>query len=448
MKIKAPINSNYSAVVSHISNIITLDNCDNVVHAVIMGNMVIVSKGSCVGDIGLYFPVETQLSHEYITNNNMYRHSEKNIDNTKKGYFEDNGRIRSVKFRGHKSQGLFMPLSSLSFVLGGLLFTLLNEGDEFDEIKGINICKKYIVKIRNKGTNLEGTGKRYKTKVSKIVDGQFKFHEDTNQFYKNYHKLEPESLISLTAKVHGTSAISSNILCKRKLNSFEKFLKWMGVKLQEVEYDNIFSSRKVVKNDDLNVSQHFYDENVWSNANDILKEFLEYGMTIYYEIVGYTKSGGKIQGGPKGTCYDYGCESGEFKIYIYRITYTNSEGKVFEFSMNQVNEWCTIRGLNPVTSLYYGKAIDLYSNLKANYKRSGNVERWQEQFFNTLKEDVNFHMEQLCPYCNDKVPFEGLVIRIDDKFENAAYKLKCERFYNMETKMLDTGETNLEDNDQ
>jgi hypothetical protein len=116
MKIPEPKNSNYSASIVEIKAVIPLENCDNV-HAVsIFGFQGIVSKDVKVGDIGVVFPAETQLSDEFCFFNNLYRHSDKNQDQSKKGYLEDSRRIKAVKFRGHRSDCLFMPLSSLDYL--------------------------------------------------------------------------------------------------------------------------------------------------------------------------------------------------------------------------------------------------------------------------------------------------------------------------------------------
>ena len=89
MKLKEPKNSNYAAIVVQIKTIVPLENCDNVVAAQIMGNQVIVSKDVQIEDIGLYFPLETQLTEPYLANNNLYKDAELNKDATKKGYFEN-----------------------------------------------------------------------------------------------------------------------------------------------------------------------------------------------------------------------------------------------------------------------------------------------------------------------------------------------------------------------
>ena len=107
-------NNDYCATVVAIKTKVQLPKCDNVVAAMIFGNSVIVGKDTPEGEVGLFFPVETQLSHEFLSKNNLYRHQELNADQEKKGYFEDSRRIRAVKFRGYPSEGFFIPIESLT----------------------------------------------------------------------------------------------------------------------------------------------------------------------------------------------------------------------------------------------------------------------------------------------------------------------------------------------
>lgn len=424
MEIKRPKNSNYAAIVVEITSLIPLEGCDFVQGAIILGNQVIVGKDTKVGDIGLYFPLECQLSHEFVSNNNLYRKKDLNVDKEKAGYFEDNRRIRCVKFRGHKSEGLFMPLSSLDFITK----TSLKVGTELDELKGIEICRKYVIR------NTPGSGGSAKTpkkpKENKIIDNQFRFHEDTNQLYKNLHKINPNSLISITYKLHGTSGISAKVLCKKTLKWYEKILKKLGVNIVDTHYDYIYSSRKVIKNPELNPNaNHFYKEDIWGLAHNTLKDHLVDGMTLYYEIVGFLPNGGFIQ-----KDYDYGCSDGEFKVYIYRITYTTPSGKVFELSSKQIEEWCSSRSLNCVPELDYGRAIDLVNN---DPSISG---KFEEKFLEYIK---RYYNEKFCYMCNNKVPEEGCVVRIEG-LDFEAYKQKSNAFYERETKLLDKGESDIE----
>ena len=115
MKFEKPKNPNYAATVVKLDQFVKLDNCDNVQAAIIFSNSVIVGKNCQAGDVGLFFPVECALSHEFLSNNNLYRHSQfGNIDATKTGFFEQNRRIKAMRFRGNKSEGFWIPLSSLS----------------------------------------------------------------------------------------------------------------------------------------------------------------------------------------------------------------------------------------------------------------------------------------------------------------------------------------------
>ena len=138
-------NPNYCATVVQINNIIPIEKANNIQHAIIMGNSVIVSKNVNIGDIGLFFPVESQLSSLYLSCNNLYREKELNIDKTKSGFFELNGRVRCVKLIGNKSEGLFMPLNSLNNLnIGSDLDIDLKVGDEFNIINNIKFVKNIL----------------------------------------------------------------------------------------------------------------------------------------------------------------------------------------------------------------------------------------------------------------------------------------------------------------
>jgi len=430
MKLNKPKNPNYAAIVVEVKQVLPLEGCDNVQAAVIMGNQVIVSKEVSVGDKGIYFPLETQLSAKYLSANNLYRKPELNGDPKEKGYFEENGRIRCVKFRGHKSEGLLMPMRSLSTLgIGSDLDVDLKEGDEFDELLGVEICSKYVVKV-NPVRSGGGLGKpKVKKAQSKLIDGQFNFHQDTSMLYKNLHKIKPMDVISISYKMHGTSGISAKVLCKKKLTLVERLAKFFGLNVVETEYDEIYSSRKVIKNEELNPNpQHFYKEDIWKSAHDRIKHTLINGMTLYYEIVGYTPGGSPIQGK-----FDYGYTPGTFGVYVYRITMTSVDGKVFEFSMSQILQWCTKMGLNHVPVLYMGKAMEFVPDFT--------YDSFHEKFLSDIKSSYN---EKDCIMCTNVVPEEGCVIRVEG-LEFEAYKQKSNRFYELETKLLDKGETNMED---
>ena len=61
-----------------------------------------------------------------------------------------------------------------------------------------------------------------------------------------------------------------------------------------------------------------------------------------------------------------------------------------------------------------------------------------------LANDKNFNMEMNSPSCNNKVPHEGVVIKIEN-MKSEAFKLKCFKFINAEGAALDAGVSNIED---
>ena len=272
---------------------------------------------------------------------------------------------------------------------------------------------------------------------------------------KEPYAIKPDDIIHISSKWHGTSLIASRVLCKTPRAHSKKLLFKMYKLLKGnynmydtddyfAEYDYIYSSRTVIKNANINptTKQGFYTVDVWKYGFEHLKPYLIKGMTIYAEIVGFLPNGQFIQ-----KSYDYGCrqprhpddykEGTNFKVVIYRITLTNEDGVLHEFSPREVQVWCKNNNLRPVTEFYYGYAGDLYPDLdRSNH--------WCENFIERLADDKRFFMEMSSPDCINKVPHEGIVIKIDD-MKSRAWKLKCFKFINKEQELLDKGITNIED---
>ncbi len=452
-------NENYCATVVKINEIVMLENRDNIVGTFIFGNHVIISKTTKIGDIGIYFPVETALSDEFLRKNNLYRDSSLNEDKSIKGYFESNRRVKCVQFSGHKSEGLFLPISSIKHFTDDIP----EVGTDFDHIDNIKICEKYIVNAKNiqlpKTKIKESKYNKKLKKLSKMIENQFAFHNDTQAFGKHIDKFYMNDLISITYKMHGTSAIFSKIICKKPLSKFESILKKCGINIVDTQYDNVYASRKVIKNKYFNpdASTGFYDVDIWGLANEVIDPHLDKGMTIYGEIVGYLPNGTPIQS--LGEAYDYGClftnesdyvgktgkemhDMGLFEIYVYRITSTNVDGVKYEWSAKQVQQWCKLKGIKAVPELFYGYVKDYLNSRQVQY----NETNFREKLLLTIMQDEKFYMEKECFMCYSKVPAEGVVIRkeIVEAFE--AYKCKTFRFKTKESKELDKGIENIEDN--
>ena len=400
------------------------------------GNSIITGLDAKDGDLYFYFALESAINPEYLSWSNSFESKEMNADKEKKGFFNKHGRVRAIKLQNERSEGYIVPVSDLTTWLSektGKKVTI-SESDvntEFDYFDDIKISEKYVNRSQLKQQGL-GVAKNQKkaARQSKLVEGQFRFHIDTSHLAKNMHNINPNDVISITNKLHGTSFIVGKVLCKKPLKWVEKFLKKFGVPVVDTHYDTVYSSRKVIKNEynDNSNKQHFYGEDIWGEISKMLDPFLTEGLTFYGEAVGYTRGGGFIQKN-----YDYGCVPGEFKVYIYRITFTNVSGKVFEFSAKQVKEHCTKFGLNYVPELYYGYAKDLFPELSV-------TEHWQENFLQKLS-DV--YLEKDCDICENKVPAEGIVLR-KESLDVDSFKHKSFRFKEYESKQLDTGEVDME----
>lgn len=422
MLISKEANVNYLCKVIKIKNIRKHENADKLQIINIDFQTVITGLDAKKGDIYVFFPLECQINKEFLSYTNSFRHKELNKDKEQIGFFEDNRRVRAMKLRGEKSMGYIVPVKTVEEFTGEKIKE--NVGEEFDTIGNYLMCKKYFIPIRENNNIKQGK----KPKISRMIDGQFRFHVDTENLRKNMHKIDPEDDISITYKTHGTSAIVSNISIKRKLNIIEKALKCIGVKIVDTEYDYIYSSRKIIKNDDLNKNaNHFYKEDIWKNAKDELKDFVPKGYTIYCEILGYLKSGKAIQG-----LYDYGCERGKKKIQVYRITFTNIDGFVHDLSTRQIKEYCDLCELEFVHLFYNGKAKDLF-NIEIN-------DNWNKNFIKKLEKKYN---EKKCFMCKNDVPEEGIVLRKEKPYFEA-YKLKSFAFLKKESEELDKGEEDIE----
>lgn len=421
---------NNTAIIAKLTNVRPHSNADRLQCATIFGDQIIVGLDVKEGDIGIYFDSNLCLSDEFLKNNNLYKHKEKNIDPTQCGMFEDNGKVKCLKLRGEKSYGFWIPLKSLSFAHGKQPWSILEEGFEFNTFNDIPICKKYVVQ-RTPGAPGSKKLKQKKARVSRIIDGQFKFHEDTDQLAKNIHQIHPDDVIVLSWKMHGTSAIASNCLTKRDLNWYEKLLIKFKVQIQTTKYDSIYASRRVIKNEFESSKQHYYSEDLWTKVGqEKFGKNLYEGETIYYEIVGYTSDGGMIQ-----KPFDYFCEPGTYKIYVYRITQTNVSGKVIELSWPQLQHRCNVLNVDTVPLIYYGQAKYLFPDINI-------AQHWNVDFLDRLRNTYVY--DQDSKFCKTILPEEGIVLR-KEGYEIEAYKLKNFRFLNFESDQKDKGTEDIED---
>lgn len=435
-------NENYLTRFVQVTSISDHPNADRLKLLHIDGNTIITGVDTKVGDYVVYFPLESALSFDFLKYSNSFEDKASNADTSVKGFFGKQGRVRAVKLRGAPSMGYCVPVASffawVSHALGEtFVFNPELVGTEFDTIsyknKEIFVSKKYVNYQEKKQQAHEKrlADSKYKAQQqSKLVENQFRLHCDTAPLAKNMFKVNPNDFITISAKLHGTSAVFANILCQRQLKWYEKLLVKCGIKLARTVYDNVYSSRKVIKNryyNDKEITDGFYGTDIWGVVNKEVKDLLPKGVSVYGEIVGYLPDGGMVQ-----KDYDYGCERGQHTFYVYRVTMTNPDGQVVEYSTQQAKDFCDARGLKFVPILYQGFAKDLFNIDVSNH--------WHDEFLNKMKET---YLEKDDPLCKNKVPDEGICLRQEaSTFE--VMKLKSFRFFERETKQLDSGEVDIE----
>jgi hypothetical protein len=426
---------NNTAIIAKLGNITKIEGADNIVQASVIVNgipltTVVTGVDTHENTPVVYFDSNMSISQDFIESidkQNPYFSSEgfKGLST----YLAKGNRVRAIKLRGCYSNGLAIELSKLETLCSKEEFSKLVEGCEFTEINGKEVCKKWLPVSQNvhvKG-NKERKGNK---KVSRIIPELFKFHVDTEQLIKHMHEISSDDVISISRKIHGTSAICSHTKVLKKLSFFDKVLQLMHVPVTTTEFDYLFASRSVIKNDALTTG--FYKVDIWSKAGEEnFKGKLHKGETIYYEIVGYLPNTGSFIQKP----YDYGCKIGEYKIAVYRITQTNEDGIVFEHSWASMKDRCKELNVPMVQEFYFGRAKDLYPDLSIE-------EHWHQNFIANLRRDF---LEKDCTdNLTKKVPDEGIVLRVEAK-NIQVFKLKSEKFFAHESKAKDDETVDIEE---
>jgi hypothetical protein len=430
---------NYSAIVATLKSTFPVPGLDNLVGANFFGATVLLGKEERVGTVGLFFPAETQLSDEFLSNNNLYRHQDLNKNQEKKGFFEDNGRCRTVKFKGNVSSGFWIPITSLDYIgkdlpwtgAGGVVLSI-DEGTEFHKVGDHEICRKYVVRGRGKASS----NQKKQFKLVDLVDRRiFPDHLDTENLFRNMHKLSLNDHITVTIKMHGTSAHVQNGVVYRQMSWWKKLLRKF-VELERFDYRYIVGSRRVIKSIDfktLDGKLHYYDNDVWSRAAELFQDKLHKYEHVYFEIVGW--EGEK----PIQKNFTYSIPKGEFEVYVYRIAISNPDGVAQDLPWSLVKKRCVELGVKHVPEVY-----------------DGTVQGWLEDHGVVISDWWQFELEKLITehYLDKDSMFsssewknveEGICI-FKQALGNFTYlKAKSPLFLLQETKALDDGEVSIED---
>lgn len=472
----------YCCSVVRVGVLENVENSDNLKKTRINGESIVVNKTDVhEGDIMLYISNECQITGWFLTANNLYQHWNLNANadvvrekiekdpefekseemKNLRGYFGDNGRVRMIKLRGCPSFGVLFKPSALENALPPIAgydwesivgvdfdciesdLALTNEGDKI-----LPFVRAYVPKVNEPRGGHRGNQKSVSKwdRLNRMVPGQFKLHYDTAPLKKHLDDFKPETEITVTVKMHGTSFICGNLLTNYPLRFF-KIRRWLNrylhfrLKESRQDYGMIVSSRKVIKNKWSNCEhpEGYYGVDIWTEYGNIIYPYLPKGVTLYGEICGYVSTAKMVQSG-----YDYGCKPGENFLMPYRVT-EHKDGVLKEYSIEEVGQLTEQikAAMNDAGDTNVGRIF----NILGVRMYEGSVgtllgERDIKDLPDRLSEIGNIEANE--PMCKTKVPREGVVVRIIGDEVAEAFKLKSLRFQDREKKAIDNGEVDME----
>ena len=417
-------------------------NADRLLVATFFGNDVCVGLDTAIGDRGVYFPCDGQLSVEFCEANNLVRKKD-DAGNNIGGYMDrDKRNVTAIKLRGEKSDGLYLPISCFEFT--GVDTNTLTLGTQITVVNGVDICQKYIPNRQNKrGQATEGNRTR-KKKVP--IAPLFAEHADTEQLAYNLGAFKPGDEIEITLKMHGSSQRTGYlpVLKGYKRTLLEKILRREGKPIYDWGY--VSGTRRVVLED---FEGGYYGSNEFRKAHSKTFEGkLMKGETVYYEVVGFTHTGASIMGEcdnkklndkefvkqyGQTTVFSYGCEPNsesttidfdslgmahldwkkpQSDIYVYRMTITNEDGFVVEYTPDFMRYRCEQMGVKTVPVFYRGILTEPDDWTGDEWNAGDMAKYFAEEYYDGPDPIGKTHVR------------EGVVVRIINRPKFCAYKHK------------------------
>lgn len=450
----------YCAYVTRIENLRKHSNADRLMCGECFGSTVIVGLDTQPNELGVYFPVDGQLGVEYAVKNDLLRRKDES-GNPAGGYLDPEKRnIKALKLRGEKSDGLFMPLSSLESFTD---VSKLKEGDTITVLGGVTICEKYIPHTKRSAPSGDCGNRTRKKRIP--IAPLFMEHADTEQLAYNLAAFCPGDLVEITLKMHGTSQRTGYLPTFKgyKRTLLDKILRREGTPIYEYGY--VSGTRRVVLE---NYEGGFYGNNTFREQHSKFFEGkLHKGETVYYEVVGFTTDGTPIMASADNkkvdklvgdkefskkygaqTVFSYGCQpngSGdgsttfakdkngnrvmEFTpapqsdLYVYRMTMTNEDGDVVEYPPDFMRYRCKQMGVKCVQEFKRFIVPEPDANGKFPFGDADGNFMYLNSAGDYVKTMAELFYDGADPVGKTHVR-EGVVIRIVNRPKFAAYKHK------------------------
>ena len=453
----------YRAYVTRVTNIRPAENADRLNACEVFGNTTIIDKSISEDDTIVYFPSDGQISVEFGEKNNLFRRKD-DAGNNVGGFIDPVKRnITAIRLRGNRSDGLVLPLSCLNYCYAhGDASIELRVGDVIDGVvNGHDICQKYIPRTNHRQGHVSEGNKTRKRKVATAP--LFAEHADTEQLAYNLGAFKPGDEIEITLKMHGTSQRTGYlpVLKGYKKSFLDRLFRREGKPVYDWGY--VSGTRRVVLE---NYEGGFYGDNTFREQHSKMFEGkLNKGETVYYEVVGFTTYGAPIMGSVDNkkmqdkefikqygatTTFSYGCypiadevlyekeEDGfySFKkprpqsdIYVYRMTMTNEDGFVIEYTPDFMRYRCEQMGVKTVPVMWRGIIPEIENTLYIDKNNNDEVDPGEVVYVDKV-EPGEWALKKAEEFYDGPDPVgkthirEGVVVRILNRPKFTAYKHK------------------------
>lgn len=418
-------------------------NADKLVLATCFESTVCVAKDKYYeGQLGVYFETDLQLSMEFCEKNGLLAVYENGV-NVSGGYMDPTKRnVRAIKLRGEQSDGLFLPLDCLAYT--GVDMSSLTPGVQITVLNGHEICRKFIPVAKAPKIVAGGAGERVKRRAKQPIAPIFFEHKDTEQLQYHLDDFKCGDLIEITRKLHGTSGRTSHT---KVLKGYKRtFLDWLlrreGTPIYDWGY--VSGTRRTILD---SYDGGYYGSNKFREQyHKLFEDKLWKGETVYYEIVGFTHDGKSIMGQcsndkvkdkdfvkqyGKITTFSYGCDpngtrptiapgcvagcpdKSQSRIFVYRMTMTNEDGEVVEYTPEFTRYRCKHMGVDFVPVEWFGLIPEHPGSHDDPTITAGEwILKKAEQFYDGPEPIDPTHIR------------EGVVVRIINRPTFTAYKLK------------------------
>lgn len=324
----------YKALAVRLNQFEKHPNADKLKIAHVNGFTIIVGADTKEGTEGLFFSTDTPgaISEWFLTEHNLYRNIDPITQKNTGGMFEKNGRVKSVKLRGIRSDGFFFEMPGLKI------------GEAYDTLNGKPLCYKYY----NQATL--NAMKTQRQNGPKYISVNLPEHFETENLRMMIKFIPAGSTIIFTEKYHGTSGRTGRV---------ESGTKWYHKLFGRKIYNYVTGSRRMIVADEgvglIKKDDYHGDSSYRLYWHDAIKSRgLHKDEIIFYEIIGYTPNGKPIMtphdNNGEEVVYHYGNQVGSNSIRVYRISYLH-DSVMIDLTYDEMCKRCVELGLMPVPEL-------------------------------------------------------------------------------------------------